>query len=275
MPVTKPVLVGAVLHDPKVSATWDLLRAYFDRAACPVDVVFYTNYELQVTALLRGDIDVAGNSSLAWLDAQRRSGGTCRAIAMRDSDRDRVAHLVASADAPLRRVEDLRGRTVAVGARDAPHATLIPLGMLMHHGLDPGRDVAVRRFDVLVGKHGDGAGGEREAFAALERGEADACAMLDLHWEAWTKDGTVSAERFRVLATTDPFDHGVFAARREFSTESERRWTQALFAMRHDDPEHRRAMDLAGLRAWLPGRTTGFGVLGEAIAMQGYWARGG
>src|SRR6478672_4808209 len=102
----KPVLVGAVLYDPKVSVIWDIIRDFFEQNGCPIDVVFYTNYELQVEALLKGHIDVAWNSPLAWLDTQRRSGGTCRAIAMRDTDRDRISYIVARPDGAVRTLAD-------------------------------------------------------------------------------------------------------------------------------------------------------------------------
>jgi len=42
-------------------------------------------------------------------------------------------------------------------------------------------------------------------------------------------------------------------------------WLEALFAMQYDDPAHREMMDLEGLKAWLPGRTTGFGPLTAAV----------
>jgi ABC-type phosphate/phosphonate transport system substrate-binding protein len=133
--MSDPVIVGAVLYDPKVSVIWDIIRDFFDGQGCPIDVVYYGNYELQVTALLGGHLDVAWNSPLAWLDAQRRSGERCRAIAMRDTDRDRVSHMVARADGGIGGPADLRGKTVAVGAKDSPQATLIPLGLLKRLGL--------------------------------------------------------------------------------------------------------------------------------------------
>jgi len=92
--MAEPIVVGAVLYDPKVSVIWDIIRAFFEERGCPIDVVYYTSYELQVKALLEGHLDVAWNSPLAWVDAQRRAGGTCRAIAMRDTDRDRVSQWV-------------------------------------------------------------------------------------------------------------------------------------------------------------------------------------
>ena len=114
---------------------------------------------------------------------------------MRDTDRDRVSYFVARRGGPVQTLADLKGRTIATGAIDSPQATLIPLGRLRREGLSPGVDVTVRRFDVLVGKHGDHVGGERDALACLTQGEAAACAMLDLNWEGWTKDGTIDAER--------------------------------------------------------------------------------
>jgi phosphonate transport system substrate-binding protein len=269
----RPLKVGAVMYDPKVSVIWEIIRNFFESHGCPIDVAFYSTYEGQVTALLDRTIDVAWNSPLAWLDAQRRSGGTCRAIAMRDTDRDRVSYFVARRDGPVRVLSDLRNRTLATGAIDSPQATLIPLGRLRGAALDPGADLAVRRFDVLVGKHGDHVGGERDAFECVRGGEAAACAMLDLNWDAWTKDGTIDAAQFTIVARTDRFDHCVFTVRQDLDRAAEQRWLGALFAMRYDNPAHQEMMDLEGLKAWLPGRTSGFGPLTAAVASERFFDR--
>lgn len=271
MAAGQPVIVGAVIYDPRVSVIWDIIRDFFEQQGCPMDVVFYTNYELQVRGLIEGHLDVAWNSPLAWLDAQRQSGGRCRAIAMRDTDRDRVSHLVARVDGPVAGVEDLRGRVLGAGAADSPQATLIPVGMLQRAGLEPGRDVEVRRHDVLVGKHGDHIGGEMDAFRALERGEVHASAMLDLNWQRWSTDGTIDPAAYRVIATTDRFDHCVFTVRDDFDADGEREWLRVLMSMSYDNPAHREMMDLEGLRAWEPGRTTGFAALADAVERQRFF----
>jgi ABC-type phosphate/phosphonate transport system substrate-binding protein len=195
---------------------------------------------------------------------------------MRDTDRDRVSHLVVGAGRGIDATQDLRGKTVAVGAKDSPQATLIPIGFLQHHGLEPGRDFQVRRFDVLVGKHGDHVGGERDALACLQHGDAHAAAMLDLNWDTWTRDGTLDPQRYRILATTERFDHCNFTVREDFPLEQQERWLAALFSMRYEDPRHREMMDLEGLKAWLPGRTSGYAALGDAVARQRFFEeRGG
>ena len=267
----RPLRVGAVMYDPKVSVIWEIIRDYFDAQGAPVDVAFYPTYEAQNDGLLSGEIDIAWNSPLAWLEAQRRSGSRCRAIAMRDTDRDRRSYFVARRGGAVRTLDDLKGRTIATGAIDSPQATLIPLGRLRRQGLHPGVDVAVRRFDVLVGKHGDHVGGERDALSCLLKGEADVCAMLDLNWHGWVTDGTIDENELVIVGETDSFDHCVFTARYDLDATVEQRWLGALFAMRYDNPAHREMMDLEGLKAWLPGRTTGFGPLTDAVETEQFF----
>jgi phosphonate transport system substrate-binding protein len=265
----RPILVGAVLYDPKVRVIWDIIRDFFAENRCPIDAVFYTNYELMVQTLVQGHIDIAWNSPLAWLDAERQLGGACRAIAMRDTDRDRVSHIITKTQGGIGTIADLRGKRLAVGAKDSPQATLIPLRWLQRHGLEPGRDFQVRRFDVLVGKHGDHVGGELQALQCLAEGEAAASALLDLNWQGWIRDGTIDPHAYRILTTTPPFDHCCFTVRADFSSDREHQFVQVLFAMRYDDPKHRQMMDMEGLKAWVPGRTTGYALLQEAVTIQG------
>ena len=271
MSTSSPVIVGAVLYDPKVSIIWEIIREFFESNGCPMDVKLYADYDLQNIALMNGEIEVAWNSPLAWLDAQRRSGGTCRAIAMRDTDRDRVSHIIVKSDSAIQSLSDLRGKTVALGAKDSPQARLIPQGLLGRHGLVPGRDYTEKRHDLLVGLHGDHIGGEKEAFLTLKRGEADASALIDLNWEAWTKDGTIDPAKFRILATTDRYDHCVFSVRQDFDAQREAGWLAVLHQMSYDNPKHREMMDMEGLKKWEPGRTSGFAALADAVELLGFF----
>jgi ABC-type phosphate/phosphonate transport system substrate-binding protein len=190
---------------------------------------------------------------------------------MRDTDRDRISYFAARRSGPVQTLADLKGRTIATGAIDSPQATLIPLGRLRREGLRPGVEVTVRRFDVLVGKHGDHVGGEREALACLMKGDAAVCTMLDLNWEGWIADGTIDPNELQIIGKTDRFDHCVFTVCQDLDPSAEKTWLDALFAMRYDDPAHREMMDLEGLKAWLPGRTTGFGPLTAAVETERFF----
>jgi ABC-type phosphate/phosphonate transport system substrate-binding protein len=262
-----PITVGAVLYDPKVSIIWEIIREFFESNGCAMDVKLYADYDIQNEALMAGEIEVAWNSPLAWLDAQRRSGDKCRTIAMRDTDQDRVSHLIVPANSSVQITEDLKGKIVALGAKDSPQARLIPQGLLARHGLLPGRDYTELRHDLLVGLHGDHIGGEKEAFLTLKRGEADASALIDLNWQGWTTDGTIDPVKFRILATTERYDHCVFTVKEDFPAEREQPWLAVLHQMSYDTPKHREMMDMEGLKKWEPGRTSGFAALTEAVEL--------
>ena len=76
--------------------------------------------------------------------------------------------------------------------------------------------------------------------------------MLDLNWDRWTSDGTVDPDGFRVLATTERFDHCVFTVREGFAKAAETQFLDALFSMTYDDPNHREMMDLEGAEGVAP-----------------------
>ena len=121
---------------------------------------------------------------------------------MRDTDCGLTSVIFVRSGAAIRSIQDLKGKRVAVGANDSPQATLIPLSFLADHGLDPGKDFEVLAFDVLVGKHGDHIGGERDAARALLRGEADAACCIDGNHLLFTQEGTLPAGATRVVAHT-------------------------------------------------------------------------
>ncbi len=261
-------LLGAVAYDAKVVPIWEGFRAFFQANGFDFDFVLFSNYERQVAAHLAGAVHAAWNSPLAWIEAERAAcaqGRKASAIAMRDTDQDLTSLLVVRADSPLRSVAELRGARVAVGASDSPQGTLIPLGHLRRAGLEPGRDLEVLRHDVLVGKHGDHVGGERDAARALLAGRAEAACMIDANHLVFTRDGTLPIGSTRVLAQTGTYDHCNFTVFDDAPAPQVARFRELLLAMRYSDASVRPLMDLEGLKEWRPGRTSGYALLAEAV----------
>jgi phosphonate transport system substrate-binding protein len=257
--------IGAVAYDPKVVTIWEGFRAYFSACGVEIDYVLYSHYDAQVDAHLSGEVDVAWNSPLAWVKSQIVSAGACRAIAMRDSDRDLTTKIIVRKSSALARITDLRGKTVAVGASDSPQATLIPLGMIADFGLDPRRDFRVLYNEVMLGKHGDHVGGERAAAKALAAELADAACALDANYTVFINEGTLDPGATRILATTPPFDHCNFTVHVGLPEERVKPFLDALLAMSFQDPGMRVFMELEGLKRWLVARTTGYAQLERAV----------
>ena len=268
-----PLLLGAVAYDPKVVTIWDGFQQYFAERGLPFDYVLYTNYERQVEAHFAGHIQVAWNSPLAWLQSEKLAatlGRRAEAICMRDSDRDITSVVIARDDEAVRTIADLKGRRVAVGAKDSPQATMIPLYFLAQQGLEPNRDFEVVEFDALRGKHGDHIGGERDAARALLRGECDAACMIDGNHLLFIQEGTLPSGRTRGIAQTGPYDHCNFTVLNGAPEASIERFRDLLLEMSYADPQVRRLLDLEGLKRWLPGRTEGYALLSRAVEKFSY-----
>lgn len=267
------LLLGAVAYDPKVVMIWDGFQAYFQKRGLNFDYILYSNYERQVAAQFAGQIHVAWNSPLAWIQSERIAaaiGRKAEAIAMRDTDCDLTSIILVRSDSPIRAIVGLKGGRVAVGADDSPQATLIPLSFLSRQGLDPRSDFQVLRFDRLRGKHGDHIGGERDAVRALVRGDADAACMIDGNHLLFGQEGVIQAGATRVLATTPRYDHCNFTVLDGAPRGLIDCFRDLLLGMSYADPDVRPLLDLEGLKQWRPGRSEGYAALAEAVDQFGF-----
>jgi phosphonate transport system substrate-binding protein len=265
------IRVGAVAYDPKVVTIWEGFKSYFEARDCRLDYVLYSNYDSQVDALLNDEIEVAWNSPLAWIDASLRSQGGCQALVMRDSDRDLSSKILIRKHSGITDIASLKGKTIAVGALDSPQATLIPLSFLAETGITPERDCRVLHHNVMVGKHGDHVGGERDAARALMSGTADAACILDANYTVFVNEGTLDPGNTEILATTPTYDHCNFTAKGSMPRDLANSFTQVLLGMSFQDTGVRHYMEMEGLRKWLPGRTTGYAQLEHAVTRTGFF----
>jgi phosphonate transport system substrate-binding protein len=292
------VLLGAVAYDPKVVTIWNGFRAWLrGPGGLDFDYVLYSHYERQVTDLVDGRIDVAWNSPLAWVRARRLAaarGVSLTPVTMRDTDCDLRSVIVVRADSPVSSLGDLARRVVATGAVDSPQATLLPLSLLRSAGLTPrgssgaasgavpGTDVAVRRFDIGVGLHGDHIGGERKAaralFAADPADRVDAACMVDSNLLLFGREGVLPAGSVRVLAQTPAYDHctmtaGPAAAEggADGGKTDTSRFGALLLGMDYADADLRPLLDLEGLKEWRPPRLSGYAQLERAVDEAGFY----
>lgn len=260
------ILLGAVAYDAKVVPIWEGFKTFFEANGLPFDFILYSNYERQVEAHLAGEIDVAWNSPLAWIEADRaakKRGRVASAIAMRDSDCDLTSVVVVRADSAVKAVADLKGKKLGVGAADSPQATLIPLSSLAELGIEG----QVVRHDVLNGKHGDHIGGERDAVKALLAGTIDAACIIDGNRLAFAREGligTAGPTAVRVVHQTAPYDHCNFTVLDNPHPHTQK-FVELLLGMSYDDPALRPLLDMEGLKKWLPGRVSGYAALEQAV----------
>lgn len=269
------MLVGAVAVDAGAAEFWADLVAALALRQVRCDLLLFASYARLNRGLLRGDIDLAWNSPLAWLavsNAARRAGRTTTALAMRDCDRDRRGVVVVDRTSPLEHPMELRGKRVAVGNWNHPLATLLPLLALDDHGLQVGRDFELVLADPHGDVHGDLESGERDAALALQKGHADAaCLTADTLRRLTESEGHAGAQFAplraappRVIWRTVPQDACNLTAIDPVPTAA-RRLAAQLWMLPGPDGALLRLFAKYGFSRWLPGRVTEYGELQRAV----------
>jgi ABC-type phosphate/phosphonate transport system substrate-binding protein len=267
----EPVLVGAVAYTANVVPIWEGIRDYFRDAPVGMDFVLFSNYGRQVDALLANTIDIAWNTNLAWVRSVLQTDGKAQALAMRDSDLAFRSLLVAQAGSGLRGPADLTGRRLALGSRDSAQAAILPLHYLRREGLADDA-VELLRIDSDLGKHGDTGRSELDAIRAVLDGQADAAAIGISTWEAIGRDELMPGA-LEAFWTSPSYCHCNFTALPDLDPDRAEAWTSHLLAMDWDNPDHRRILELEGLRRWVRPQLDGYKDLFTAVEEQGIGSR--
>ena len=261
------LLVGAVAYTANVVPIWEGIRDYFRDSDAPMDFVLFSNYERQVEALLAGHIDIAWNTNVAWIRTLRRTGGTARALATRDTDLVFTTVMVGRAGSGIEGLEALKGRRVAVGSRDSGQARILPLHFLRRAGITED-DIDLVIFDSDVGKHGDTGRSDLDALRAVIDDEADVAAIGVNTWNSLRAGGDETLADLAVVWESEAYSHCNFSVLDSMSSERTGPWVEHLLAMDWEVPEHRRILELEGLTQWKLPELAGYQSLMDAMDEQ-------
>jgi ABC-type phosphate/phosphonate transport system substrate-binding protein len=102
-------------------------------------------------------------------------------------------------------------------------------------------------------------------------GEVDAACVLDANHLAFVREGTWAQGGTKVIGQTERFDHCMMTAGPSISPDLAGQMNELLMSMSYGDSEVRPLLDLEGLKAWLPGRTSGYGPLTSAVDSLGFY----
>ena len=122
------------------------LRAHFRRHGIELEWVLYADYDALVEAFVKREIDLAWNAPLAYVKIKRRLQDPCQVVAMRDVDVNFTTHFITHASSGITRVQDLKGKRLALASRGSVQAGLLPYYFLQQLGLSPAHDLAFCSF---------------------------------------------------------------------------------------------------------------------------------
>ena len=257
--------VGAVAYHPRIVTIWEAFLEHFDREGVSTDYILYSNYERLVEAVLAGDVEVGWNTNTAFVALEQRLGAEARILGMRDLDAQFATLIVTRRGEAFGEVGDLAGKRLALGSRDSGHAAILPLHYLAEQGLDAASECELVRIDTDLGKHGDTGDSELRVIRAVAEGSADAGALGEPTLAAFRAERVPAVADLEVAWRSPTYYHCNFTALPSLEDTLARRWEEALMAMSYDDERMRHAMDLEGVKRWLPGDRAGYESL--AVAM--------
>jgi len=256
--MNRPLLVGAQAVEPNGVTIWGAVRKYFISNGVPMDYALFSTYEALDRALVGGAIDVAWNAPLAQAQTIIQSGGACRVLAMRDTDKEVTTVMLVRADSPIQSVSDLRGKRLSLGEHDSSELSLIPRHQLRKDGLDVDSECIVVELESKEYVPGIRHVELRTIMAALEDGTVDAATLFEPQYRQLVDRGRIDAAAHRVLWRSRPYSHCGFAARPGLPDDVSGQFVELLTAMDYSSPDIKEMMDLEHLRAWVPADASGW-----------------
>ncbi|TSC61483.1 MAG: hypothetical protein G01um101448_910 [Parcubacteria group bacterium Gr01-1014_48] len=265
------------MQPDKVLDIWERAQLFFERQGVSVQIIFFLDYGVQVDALVRGMIDVAWNTPLAYMQTKKLLGENCRIIGMRDTDKNNTCVLITRADFSLQTFADLTKQDVklALGSSDSLYANILPRYFLNKEGILlagnkqklPTDTTRLVVFEKDLGKHGDTGLSEIDVIQAVVQKKVHLGALSKSNVEAYGAHGVFDPKAIRIVWESPPFSHCNLTSRRDVGEKKIRAFQRALFKMKYSDPRDRTIMDLEGLRRWVPGSTRGYELVEKAAAV--------
>lgn len=258
----KTILLGAVAYDPKVVGIWDIIRDYSNEYGCKLDYVLFSNYERQVDSLLKGHIDIAWNTNVAWIRTLNATDNKAKAIAMRDTDTAWATKFIAKKDSKINNLSDLIGKRVGVGSADSSQATIMAIYYLNKNGLNikesninnskvDNECINIIRYNSDLGKHGDTGKSEWDVLEGIKNGSLDAGTIGSNTWIRILEEGLYPDGELVSFYTSPKFCHCNFSVMPETDAEISNNFVNMLMSQKKENPVIKKMMAMEGLNEWI------------------------
>jgi phosphonate transport system substrate-binding protein len=172
-----------------------LKRLLERRLGKDVELVVTTDYSSMIEAARRGRVELAYFGPLSYVLAQERADiepfAALREV--RGGPPTYRAVLLASPDAGIDSLRDVRGKQVVYGDVSSTSSHLVPEGILADAGLRAKKDYR-QEF----------AGSSDAVALAVQNGHADFAGMSKPIFESLVERGTIERSRFKVLGESEP-----------------------------------------------------------------------
>jgi len=210
--------------DKLVPAYEVLASALSKKLNCPVKVQVVDDYAAEVLAMRNGKLDLGEFGPLGFVFASQQAGAE-PLVSFATADKKLSSYkagIWVPKDSPIKSINDLKGKSLALGSNGSTSGDALPRFALQQAG--------IAEKDVKL----DYAGGHPEALLALKNGKVDAAEINTQTLATATKEGTFKAEDFRQVWASDPIPNDPITVRKDADPAFKKAVTDALLQL---DPQ--------------------------------------
>lgn len=180
------------------------------------------SYNAVVEAMCSGAADIAFLGPVTYLQARHRGCAELLAVGVDDGVSVYYAGIFAQARGDIRSIEDLEGRSIALGDVNSTSSFVFPLAMILDAGIDPIRDLGAIR---LTGSHAN-------SLASLVQGQVDAAAASFDSFEKAVRQNAIDPREVRAIGRSAEIPFPPLVMRRQLP-EALKTELRAAFASVH------------------------------------------
>ena len=243
------------------------LKKLFEKRGIDLDWVLYKDWDALVDAYVNREIDMAWHGPLSYVKAKRRMDDPGQVVAMRDFDVNFATQFITQPDSDILTVEDLRGKSFALGSRGSVQAGLLAYHFLKQAGIDPRRDLL--KFTFHEERDARPGPDEQDVIERVRSGEYDAGAVSKNSLETLEAKGSLPKGSIRVFYTPPSYSHCCFAAQSGMDQDLAARITEAFLSIDDSTPEGKAVLEGEHCQAFVPGSLEGWEALEEAAEAEG------
>lgn len=200
-----------------------------------------TDYATVVESLATKKIDLAWLGGFTFVQAKIRTNGTAIPIVQRAEDAVFTSKFI-TADANIKSLADLKGKSFAFGAPSSTSGSLMPRFFLQQAGLNPEKDFKNVAFS----------GAHDATVAFVSAGKAEAGVLNASVWDKLVEQKKVDTDKVRVFATTPPYFDYNWTVRGDLDPVIVKKLTDAFLKLDPANPEHKAILDLQRTAKFIP-----------------------
>ncbi|MEX8492486.1 phosphate/phosphite/phosphonate ABC transporter substrate-binding protein [Sphaerotilus sp.] len=211
-----------------------------------------------VRALLNREADLVWLNGLSYVQAHLRSGNKVALLVQREEDQTARSVFITTAGTGIRKLQDLKGRTLSLGPVASTSDHLMPRSALVAAKLRP--DTDLKQLSLVANAPA--------IVAAVASGKADAGALSQETWDRMVADKQVDPAAVKVFFTTPAYTDHTWATLSDMD-ENSRKTIAGGFLVLEAVAGGRGILKQQGAHRFVEARSAGYGMVRAAAAEAG------